>query len=110
MSALELILSLVSDEKMDELIEHLSPETRQAIELLFAPEPPPIPGSGCPPKDFRRAKTVEKQAGRLEERKITVSNLLNDYVDWHIWDRSLCWSDGSPAWRLARLAVKFNMG
>jgi hypothetical protein len=31
MSALELILSLVSDEKMNELIEHLSPETRQAI-------------------------------------------------------------------------------
>jgi hypothetical protein len=31
MSALELILSLVSDEKMDELIEHLTPETREAI-------------------------------------------------------------------------------
>jgi hypothetical protein len=31
MSALELVLSMVSDEKMDELIEHLSPATRQAI-------------------------------------------------------------------------------
>jgi hypothetical protein len=31
MSALELLLSLVSDEKMDEFIEHLSPETREAI-------------------------------------------------------------------------------
>jgi hypothetical protein len=31
MSQLELVLSLVSDEKLDELIEHLSPETRQAI-------------------------------------------------------------------------------
>jgi hypothetical protein len=31
MSALELVLSLVSDEQMDELIGHLSPETRQAI-------------------------------------------------------------------------------
>jgi predicted transposase YbfD/YdcC len=64
------------------IVKDNQPETRQAIELLFAPEPPPIPGSGCPPKDFRSAKTVEKQAGRLEERKITVSNLLNDFVDW----------------------------
>ncbi len=31
MSALELVLSMVSDDKMDELIEHLSPETREAI-------------------------------------------------------------------------------
>ena len=31
MSALEQILNLVSDEKIDDLIEHLSPETRQAI-------------------------------------------------------------------------------
>ena len=32
--------------------------------------------------DFRSAKTVEKQAGRLEERTITVSSLLNDYLAW----------------------------
>ncbi len=63
-------------------IKDNQPATRQAIELLFSPEPPPIPGSGLPAKDFRSAKTVEKQAGRLEERKITVSNLLNDYLDW----------------------------
>jgi hypothetical protein len=31
MSPLELVLSLVSEEKMDELIEHLTPETRAAI-------------------------------------------------------------------------------
>ena len=31
MSELELVLSLVSEEKLDELIEHLSPETREAI-------------------------------------------------------------------------------
>ena len=64
------------------IVKDNQPATRQAIELLFSPEPAPIPGSGCPPKDFRSAKTVEKQAGRLEERKITVSNLLNDYLDW----------------------------
>jgi predicted transposase YbfD/YdcC len=56
-------------------------DIRQEIELLFAPEDL-IPGTGCPPKDFRSAKTIEKQAGRLEERKITVSSMINDYLDW----------------------------
>jgi len=55
--------------------------TRKAIEQLFAPEQP-RPGFGCPPMDFRSAKTTEKQAGRLEERTLTVSSLLNDYLDW----------------------------
>lgn len=31
MSKLELVLSLVSEEKFDKLIEHLNPETRAAI-------------------------------------------------------------------------------
>jgi predicted transposase YbfD/YdcC len=56
-------------------------KTRQAIEQLFAPEKF-VPGLGCPPMDFRCAKTVGKQAGRIEERQITVSSLLNDYLDW----------------------------
>jgi predicted transposase YbfD/YdcC len=64
------------------IVKDNQPKTREAIELLFSPDPPPIPGSGCPPKDFRCAKTIDKQAGRLEERKITVSSLLNDYLDW----------------------------
>lgn len=55
--------------------------TRKAIEQLFAPERP-RPGFGCPPMDFRSAKTIEKQAGRLEERTLTTSSLLNDYLDW----------------------------
>lgn len=64
------------------IVKDNQPETRQAIELLFSPEPAPIPGTGCPPKDFRSAKSIEKQAGRLEERQITTSSLLNDYLDW----------------------------
>lgn len=48
---------------------------------MFASETS-IPGLGNLPTDFRRAKTVEKQAGRLEERTITVSGLMNDYLDW----------------------------
>jgi len=55
--------------------------TREAIERLFAPEQP-RPGFGCPPMDFRSAKTTEKQAGRIEERTLTTSSLLNDYLDW----------------------------
>lgn len=32
--------------------------------------------------DFCRARTVDKQAGRIEERRITVCNRLNNYLDW----------------------------
>lgn len=55
--------------------------TRQAIEQLFAPEKS-VPGLGCPAMDFESAQTTEKQAGRIETRQITVSSLLNDYLDW----------------------------
>ena len=56
-------------------------QVRQAIEFLFAPETAK-PGQGCPPMDFQTAKTVDKGHGRLEERTLTVSSMLNDYLDW----------------------------
>ena len=55
--------------------------TRQAIELLFKPEKQ-RPGQGCPAMDFQTAKTFDDDHGRLEERTITVSSMLNDYLDW----------------------------
>jgi predicted transposase YbfD/YdcC len=55
--------------------------TRQAIEQLFAPEKA-VPGLGCPAMDFESVQTTEKQAGRIETRQITVSSLMNDYLDW----------------------------
>ena len=55
--------------------------TRQAIELLFKPEKPK-PGQGCPATDFQTAKTFDSKHGRLEERTITLSSMLNDYLDW----------------------------
>ena len=55
--------------------------TRQAIEQLFAPEKS-VPGLGCPAMDFQSAHTSEKQAGRIETRQITVSSLMNEYLDW----------------------------
>lgn len=63
------------------IVKDNQPNTRQAIEQLFAPEKP-IAGVGCPPMDFQSAQTVDKQAGRLEKRVITVSEMLNDYLDW----------------------------
>ena len=63
------------------IIKDNQAKTKQAIEKLFAPEKQ-LPGLGCPPMNFRSAKTVTKQAGRLEERTITVSSLLNDYLAW----------------------------
>jgi predicted transposase YbfD/YdcC len=63
------------------IVKDNQPKTREAIDLLFAPEKS-IPGVGNPPMDFRSATTTDKQAGRLEERTITVSSLLNDYLDW----------------------------
>lgn len=55
--------------------------TRKAIEQLFAPETS-LPGQGCPAMDFESDQTSEKQAGRIETRHITVSSLMNDYLDW----------------------------
>lgn len=63
------------------IVKDNQPMTRQAIEQLFAPEKS-VPGLGCPPMDFQQAKTVNKGHGRLEERTITVSSLLEDYLDW----------------------------
>lgn len=63
------------------IVKDNQPNTRKAIELLFAPEKAK-PGQGCPPMDFQTAKTHDKNHGRIEERKITVSHMLNDYLDW----------------------------
>jgi predicted transposase YbfD/YdcC len=63
------------------IVKDNQPNTRKAIEQLFAPEKP-VPGLGCPAMDFKSAQTTEKQAGRVETRQITVSSLLNDYLDW----------------------------
>lgn len=63
------------------LVKDNQANTRQAIEQLFAPEKPVL-GMGSPAMDFQSAHTSEKQAGRIETRQITVSSLMNDYLDW----------------------------
>lgn len=63
------------------VVKDNQPQTRQAVEQLFTPEQP-IPGWNNPPTDFRTARTLSKAHGRLEERTLTASSLLNDYLDW----------------------------
>jgi predicted transposase YbfD/YdcC len=63
------------------IVKDNQPNTHQAIEQLFAPEKS-VPGLGCPAMDFQSAQTREKQAGRIETRQITVSSLMNEYLDW----------------------------
>lgn len=63
------------------IVKDNQPKTREAIERLFSPQKS-IPGCGNPPMDFQSATSVEKQVGRIEERTLTVSSMLNDYLDW----------------------------
>ena len=63
------------------VVKDNQPATRQAVEQLFTPAQP-APGWNNPPTDFQTARTVNKAHGRLEERTLTASSLLNDYSDW----------------------------
>ena len=41
-----------------------------------------MPGQGQLPKDFETVKETSKRHARLEERTLTVSSQLNDFLDW----------------------------
>jgi predicted transposase YbfD/YdcC len=58
------------------------PQLEEDIRLWFEPEPDPIPGQGRLPKDFETVKETSKGHGRLEERTLTLSSQLNDFLDW----------------------------
>ena len=58
------------------------PQLEEDIRLWFEPEPDPMPGQGRLPKDFETVKETSKGHGRLEERTLTVSSQLNDFLDW----------------------------
>lgn len=58
------------------------PQMEEDIRLWFEPDVQPIPGMGCPPKDFETAQKTNKGHGRLETRTITVSSQLKDFLDW----------------------------
>jgi DDE_Tnp_1-associated/Transposase DDE domain len=99
---------IAADDDFVWIVKDNQANTRQAIEQLFAPEQS-RPGFGCPPMDFGSAKTIEKQAGRLEECKITVSKLLNDYLVWPHRPRQLAKSESIPTTTAAQIkAVLFK--
>lgn len=58
------------------------PQLEEDIRLWFEPEPVPLPGQGRLPKDFETVQETSKGHGRLEERTLTVSSQLNDFLDW----------------------------
>jgi predicted transposase YbfD/YdcC len=58
-------------------VKENEPNTYHAIEDLFA-HPDPILGAS----DFQAAHQVNKGHGRIEERTLITSNLLNSYLDW----------------------------
>lgn len=63
------------------LVKDNQPETLKAIETLFQPASP-LPGTSLPANDFRTAETTDKGHGRLEQRRLTASSLLKDYLAW----------------------------
>lgn len=58
------------------------PQLQEDIRLWFEPDPESIPGQGRLPKDFETVKETSKGHGRLEERSLTVSSQLQDFLDW----------------------------
>jgi len=58
------------------------PQMEEDIRLWFEPDPDPIPGMAYLPKDFETTQTVNKGHGRLEQRTLTTSSQLKDFLDW----------------------------
>ena len=59
------------------IVKDNQPLTRQAIEALFASQDPVQEGL-----DFETCRMVNKAHGRIEDRCLTTSSLLKDYLDW----------------------------
>jgi predicted transposase YbfD/YdcC len=58
------------------------PQLEEDLRLWFGPDPQPIPGMAYLPKDFETAQYVNKGHGRIEQRTLTVSSQLKDFLDW----------------------------
>lgn len=58
------------------------PQLEENLRLWFGPDPEPIPGQAYPPKDFETAQSVNKGHGRIEQRTLTTSSQLKDFLDW----------------------------
>jgi len=58
------------------------PQLEEDIRLWFEPDPTPMAGQSYLPKDFETVQTVNKAHGRIEQRSLTVSSQLKDFLDW----------------------------
>ena len=58
------------------------PRTRWAIEKLFVYEVCNLQKGCALSQDFQMVSRANKKHGRIEQRTIMVSSLLNDYLDW----------------------------
>jgi predicted transposase YbfD/YdcC len=63
------------------IVKDNQPELHDDIEQLFIPEPNEL-GTAALPTDFTTARTLEKGHGRIEERVLTTSSMLQDYSSW----------------------------
>lgn len=68
------------------LVKENQPTLRADLELLFA-RPRLAKGWSDPSNDFTSATQLDKGHGRLEERTLTVSRMLHEYVDWPYLDQ-----------------------
>ena len=59
------------------IVKENQPTLRADIETLFMSQ-----GMPCNLTDFRTAQTLDKGHGRIEQRRLTASSALNDYLDW----------------------------
>ncbi len=73
----------IAESKGDYLwfVKENQPQLHRDIVQLFTPLPA-LPGTADDPLDFTTATTIDAAHGRLEERRITVSSLLQEYSDW----------------------------
>jgi predicted transposase YbfD/YdcC len=67
-------------------VKENQPTLHSDLELLFE-RPRLAKGWSDPTTDFTTAQQVESGHGRLEERQITVSRMLHEYVDWPYLDQ-----------------------
>lgn len=58
------------------------PQIEEDIRLWFEPDPAPVPGMSYLPKDFEITQMVSKGHGRIEQRTLTTSSQLKDFLDW----------------------------
>lgn len=62
-------------------VKENQPQLHADLMQLFTPLPA-LPGTADDPLDFTTATTIDAAHGRLEERRMAVSSMLQDYSDW----------------------------